>query len=278
MIFHTFYSFFLRDLRQSLSYRLSFALDMASIFFSAATFFFVARLFESAGPPFAEATGGSPIAVLAKMGYFPFVLVGIAFSTYQTVGMSSFAQSLRQEQYMGTMESILATPVRIPTFLAGSALWDFSYATLEVGVYFAVALGAFGLNLGQANSGAALVSILLTLTTFMGLGILAAAFILRFKKGNPVTWLIASAGELFGGVYFPTEILPDWMKSISEWVPMTHALSALRQSLLANASFDAIKNDLLFLAVFTLLIWPVGVLAFQFALKKSQEDGSLGHY
>lgn len=269
MIFHTFYSFFLRDLRQSLSYRLSFFLDMASVFFSAATFFFVARLFEQAGPAQLQNFAG---------GYFPFVLVGIAFSTYQTVGLSSFAQSLRQEQYMGTMESILATPVRIPTFLAGSALWDFSYATFEVCVYFVVAASAFGLSLGQANPAAAVASILLTLTTFMGLGILAAAFILRFKKGNPVTWLIASAGELFGGVYFPIEILPDWMKSISQWVPMTHALSALRQSLLSNAGFGVIQDDLFFLTAFTLLIWPVGVFAFKYALKKSQADGSLGHY
>src|SRR6185369_8698173 len=121
---------------------------------------------------------------------------------------------------------------------------------------FAVAIGAFGLNLNQANPQAVAAAVFLTLTTFMGLGILAAAFILWFKKGNPVTWLIASAGELFGGVYFPTTILPEWMKSVSKWVPMTHALSALRQSLLADAPVELIKNDLIFLAVFSLLIWP----------------------
>ena len=33
-----------------------------------------------------------------------------------------------------------------------------------------------------------------------------------------------------------------------------------------------------FLAIFTVLVWPVGVLAFQWALRRSQSDGSLGHY
>ncbi|MCG3205022.1 MAG: hypothetical protein KCHDKBKB_01739 [Elusimicrobia bacterium] len=269
MIFRTFAAFFMRDLRQMISYRFAFLLDVASVVFTATTFFYVARLFD---------TGALPALQNYATGYFPFVLVGIAFSTYQTVGLNAFSQSLRQEQYVGTLESVLVTPIRIPAFLAGSALWDFLYASAEVTIYFIVAVTVFGLSLAQANIPVATLAILLTLSTFMGLGILAAAFILRFKKGNPVTWLIASTGELFGGVYFPTDILPDWMRSVAQWIPMTHALSALRKTLLLNADFMTVRDDLLFLLFFTLLVWPIGVLAFLWALKKSQEDGTLGHY
>jgi len=269
-MFRTFYAFILRDFRQTLSYKFAFLLDVASVFFNAATFYFVAQLFNSAaGSPYLEQYGGD---------YFPFVLIGIAFATYQTTGLNSFAQSLRQEQYMGTLESILVTPVRIPTFLAGSTLWDFLYATAEVFFYFVLAFTAFSMRLPNANVLPAVISLVLILTTFMGLGVLSAAFILRFKKGNPVAWVIATASELLGGVYFPTQILPDWLKSISDWVPMMHALSALRKSLLSHASLAEIQPHLVFLAAFTLVIWPVGVLAFKWALKRSQADGSLGHY
>jgi ABC-2 type transport system permease protein len=271
MIFRTFFAFVVRDLRQTVSYKFAFLLDLASVFFNAATFYFVARLFDAG-------TGASPYLASYGGQYFPFVLIGIAFATYQTTGLNSFAQSLRQEQYMGTLESILVTPVKISTFLAGSSLWDFLYASGEVFFYFLLAFLAFGLQLPQANISMAVLSLILTLTTFMGLGVLSAAFILRFKKGNPVAWMIATASELLGGVYFPTQILPDWMKSIAEWVPMMHALTALRMSLLSNAQFADIKHHLLFLAAFTVVIWPVGVLTFKWALKRSQADGSLGHY
>lgn len=244
-------------------------MDLASVFFNAATFYFVAKLIGTAAAPHLESYGGE---------YFPFVLIGIAFSTYQTIGLTSFSQNLRQEQYMGTIESVLVTPVRISTFLTGSALWDFAYATFEVLFYFILGFLAFGLTLPKANPGPALVSVVLTLTTFMGLGILAAAFILKYKKGNPITWIIATSSELLGGVFFPITILPDWMKAISEWVPMTHALQALRLSLLSNASFADIARHLYFLGGFTLVIWPMGIIAFSLALQKSKEDGSLGHY
>lgn len=269
MIFRIFASFIVRDFYNTLSYRFAFILDVLSVFFSAATFYFVAKLFDTASSPFLANYGGS---------YFPFVLIGIAFSTYQSIGLNSFSQTLRQEQYIGTLESILVTPIRVPTFLAGSALWDFIYATLEVLLYFVVGFAAFGLRLPEANIGTATVAVMLTLTTFMGLGILAAAFILRFKKGNPVAWIIATSSELLGGVYFPIEILPDWMKSISNWVPMTHALQALRKSLLNNAGFEEVGSHLLYLVLFTLIIWPVGIATFKWALAKSQDDGTLGHY
>lgn len=264
-----FASFLLRDFRQTLSYKLAFLLDVASVFFTATTFFYVGKMFD------ASATVPS---ISYPTGYFPFVLIGIAFSTYQTVGLNSFAQSLRQEQYLGTLESVLVTPIRISTFLAGSALWDFFYATLQIGLYFAIGLFAFHFNFDLTNVLSALLAGFLTLTTFMGLGILAAAFILKFKRGNPIAWLMASLGELFGGVYFPTTILPDWMKSISNWMPMTHALTALRKSILSGADVAAISENLWFLLVFTLVVWPIGIWAFQAALRRSQVDGSLSHY
>lgn len=265
----TLAAFFIRDFRKTLSYRFSFLLDIGSVVFKAATFYFVAQLIGTAAAPHLAEYGGA---------YFPFVLIGIAFSSYQTVGLNSFAQSLRQEQFMGTLESVLCAPVRIPTFLAGSALWDFFYATFEVALYFGVAMLGFGLTFENASLGPAAVAALLTLAAFMGLGVLSAAFILRYKRGNPVAWILASAGELFGGVYFPINILPDRMRAIAEWMPMTHSLSALRRSLLTGASFTDISPDLAYLSLFTLAVWPLGILVFYFALRRSQADGSLGHY
>jgi ABC-2 type transport system permease protein len=269
MILRAFTAFLTRDARQALSYRLSFLLNILSVFFSAATFYFVAQLFDNTGSPLLAPYGGA---------YFPFVLIGIAFSTYQGIGLNSFSQSLRQEQYLGTLEPVLATPVRIFTFLSGSALWDFLQATIEVAFYFVVAFLFFHLSLPEAHVSVAAVAVLLTLTTFMGLGVLAAAFILRFKQGNPVTWFVATTSELLGGVYFPTDILPPYLRKISAWVPMTHALQALRGALLSDATFSELSPHLIYLAVFTVLIWPLSIFAFKLALRRAQNDGTLGHY
>lgn len=269
MLLKTLWGFFRRDAAIHTSYKLGFAMDMGSVFFSAATFYFVAKVFGAAAAPMLSRYGGD---------YFSFVLIGVAFATYQNVGMNSFSQALRQEQFLNTLEPLLMTPVRLPTFLLGSALWDFLNATLEVLLYMALGLFLFGLKAPNANIPAALAVLAMTLFAFMGLGIFAASFIMRFKRGNPVTWLMATSSELLGGVYFPPEVLPNGLKLLSKFVPMTYALSGLRKSLLAGESWSGILPELGALAVFVLVMWPLGVVCFAWALKKSQADGSLGHY
>jgi ABC-2 type transport system permease protein len=269
LLFRTLWGFFRRDAAIHTSYKLGFVMDLGSVFFSAATFYFVAKVFGAAAAPMLAHYGGD---------YFSFVLIGIAFATYQNVGLNSFSQALRQEQFLNTLEPLMMSPVRLPTFLLGSALWDFLNATLEVLLYMALGLFLFGFRAPSANVPAALAVLAMTLFAFMGLGIFAASFIMRFKRGNPVTWLMATSSELLGGVYFPPEALPRGLRVLSKFVPMSYALSGLRKSLLTGAGWSQISGELLALGVFVLIMWPVGVLCFAWALRKAQEDGSLGHY
>lgn len=263
-----FWAFLRRDAMTHLSYRLQFALDLLSIVFSVATFYFVSRLFSSAQIPALETYGGD---------YFSFVLIGISFSAYQGVGLHSFASSIRQEQYLGTLESVMAAPVRIPTFLLASAQWDFLYATLQVVLYILAGI-FFGLRFPAAHIPSALLLTLLTVAAFSSLGVLSAAFIIKYKRGDPVTWLISTASELLGGVFFPVAVLPPTLQGLSQLVPMTHSLEGLRASLLRGAGFAETAPQALALAAFTAVAMPLGIFFFKKTLDAARREGSLGHY
>jgi ABC-2 type transport system permease protein len=265
----TLWAFLRRDATIHVSYKVGFVMDMGGVFFSAATYYFIAKMFGSAAWPFLKNYGGD---------YFAFVLIGVAFAAYQNVGLNSFSQSLRQEQFLNTLEPLLMTPVNTPRFLLGSALWDFLYATLRVGVYLALGALIFGLNLRSANVGPALAILVLTLAAFMGLGIFAAAFIMSFKRGNPVTWFMEATSTLLGGVFFPMEALPAGLKKLALLIPMTHALEGLRKTLLVGAGWREVLPQMTALAIFSLVMWPVGVVTFGSALRRAKAEGTLGHY
>jgi ABC-2 type transport system permease protein len=269
MVLKTLWGFFRRDFTIHTSYKLGFTMDLVGVFFSSATFYFVAKMFGSAAQNVLQKYGGD---------YFAFVLIGIAFATYQNVGLNSFSQSLRQEQFLNTLEPLLLTPVSIPQFLVGSALWDFARASLEVVLYLSLGVLVFGLRIPNANILPAAAVLVLTLFAFMGLGIFAAAFIMLFKRGNPLTWFVATASELLGGVYFPVDMLPSWVKHLSQFIPITHALQGLRESLLMGAGWAQIFPQLAALAVFTVVTWPIGIACFTLALRKARAQGTLGHY
>ncbi|MBK5035706.1 ABC transporter permease [Bifidobacterium breve] len=64
--------------------------------------------------------------------------------------------------------------------------------------------------------------------TLVGLGLAGGGVLLVTKKGDPVTWLLTTFTTLFSGVLYPVEILPQWLQSISWYVPTTRILSSLR--------------------------------------------------
>lgn len=262
-----FLAFLRRDALYHLSYRFQFALEMLSIVLYVATFHFVGKMFGAAEA--LAAYGGD---------YFPFVLIGIAFAGYQSAGLHSLADSIRHEQTIGTLESVLASPVKIPVFLLASVQWSFLYATLEAAVYLAAGILLFGAAFPAAHIGAALLVAALTLCAFLSVGLLSAAFIIRFKRGDPVAWLLAAVSDLLGGVFFPVSVLPEPLRALSSLVPMTHALEGLRLALLRGAGVAEVAAQAGALAVFSAVLMPLGLFAFRRALEASRRDGSLGHY
>ncbi len=262
-------AFLRRDFYTEKSYRFSFFLQFLGIFFSAAMFFFISRLVGPAAGDALQAYGGD---------YFAFVLIGIAFSGYFGVGLSSFSSSLRTAQTTGTLEAMLATPASLAAMILGSAQWNYWLTTLRVGVYLAIGWLVMGVDLGRGNWGAALLALLLTVIAFSALGILAASFVMVLKRGDPVTWVFGSAASLLGGVYYPVEVMPGWLQWLARFVPVTYALRAMRLALLQGAGLADLAFDLSILGIFGLVLLPASLLAFRYAVRYARREGSLTHY
>ena len=260
-------AFLRRDLLLQSSYRSAFVLNIVGIFFTVAIFYYLGQVFRT-----------HLSDRIREPDYFSFVLVGIAFYNYLGTALNSFSGSLRQAQLTGTLEPVLATPVGIPTLLLGSALYHFLYTSLTALAYLAIAALFFGLDLSRANGGAVLVTLLLTILAFSALGILSAAFTLVWKRGDPLAFLLGSASALLGGVYFPATVLPAWLQSIAAWIPLTYALSAMRQSLIGGTPLRGVAPDLWKLALFAAVLIPLSVAAFSAALARARRDGSLAQY
>ena len=261
-------AFLARDFYTQISYRSAFVLSFVGIFFRAFTFFFIAKLVGPSAAPMLGEFGGD---------YFAFVLLGIAFNSYFGLGLNGFASSLRQAQTTGTLETMLMSPTPISFLIVGSAAWNYAFTTFRVLVYLALGL-ALGMDLSQANWFPALVVLLLSIVSFAAIGIIAAGIIMVIKRGDPVTSLVSSVSALFGGIYYPIELLPDWLRPISTILPITYSLSAMRKTLLTGAGFDQIWGDLIILVAFCAILFPLALWIFQLAVQKARADGTLAQY
>ncbi len=266
------YAFLVRDFLTEVSYPVSFAVQIGGVLLSATMFYFIAQALGSAASPYLQEYGGD---------YFSFVLIGIAFGNYFGVGLQAFSRALREAQTSGTLEAMLMTPTRVSTVILSSATWSYLFTTVRVVLYLACGVVLFGVRLAEANYLGALAALALSVVSFSSIGIVAASFVMLFKRGEPITSMLTGAFNLLGGVFFPVEIFAaraPWLMPVAQALPLTYALHAMRLALLQHASFAALASDLAMLAVFAVILLPLSLAVFRWTVDRARQDGSLTHF
>jgi ABC-2 type transport system permease protein len=262
-------SFLWKDFVSDASYKFAFVAQFAGILFSVITSFFLSRLFGSAISPHLKPYGGD---------YFSFVLIGLAFANYLHVSLHSFSNSIREAQILGTLEAVLLTQTEIPTIIFCSALYSFVMASARVVVFLLLGVFAFGLEMGKANVVGAFLILSVTVIAFSSLGIISASFIMVLKRGDPLNWVFTNLSWVLGGVLYPVAILPDWVRNISYLLPITHSLEGMRLALLKGYTIQGLLPHMIPLLVWTMIMLPLSVWIFQYAVKRAKMEGSLMQY
>lgn len=250
------------------SYRMAFVLQLVGMLFSVASFYFLAKLVGVTNNPLLARYGGN---------YLSFLIIGVIFQSFVSTSLGSFNGAIREEQMMGTLEFLLMSKTSLSRILAYSALWSFISASLSGILMLLMAILVFGLKL-NVNLLLSLLILILAVVGMSGIGMISAGIILVVKQGDPVTWVFGAVSGLLSGVYYPIEILPKFLRGISYVLPTTHALIALRQSLMTNSSFASMKGEILILVVFCLITVPLGIVSFYFGFNKARKDGTLAFY
>lgn len=261
-----FWAFIRRDFLSMISYRLAFFLQLAGMFFSILAFRFMTGMMD----PDSEGLNGIPP--------FDFLLIGLAFLSYFTTALYAFASRMRSEQMVGTLEAMLVSPTRTHVVIFASASWDFFYGAIRILLYIGIATLAFGIGFNVNSWAALLIGSALTLLSSAGVGILSASFILYFKRGDPINFLLSGLTTFFGSVFFPVEQIPEQFRWISNFVPLAWSLKVVRGALLEGKSFAELQEALIALSIFTVILLPIGLWASRIAIHKAKQEGTLVQY
>jgi ABC-2 type transport system permease protein len=265
------FAFVARDFRLFISYRMLFFLRILSVLAIVTTFFFVSKIFAGyIDPQFPE--WRDPLASW---------LTGLAVLNYFTTGFSSLANSIRREQMQGTLESVLLTPINVPTVIVSSSAWDFLETTFFSFLYLFFGWFFFGVQF-RGSFFLAVVFLLLTTVVLACLGILSASFAMVFKRGDPFGVFLGAGSALFSGVLFPTQLLKTYggskLASISLILPATHGLQGIRQVLLEGHGLAQVTRPLFTLLGFLVLLLPFSLWVFGRAVRRAKREGSLIQY
>lgn len=181
--------------------------------------------------------------------FFVFVLTGISFL---------------RERIGGTLERLLATPVRRSEIVIGYSLGFGLFATVQVALILVFALGSinvpaigpfgsFEVGLGIANAGSPVLAYLVIFLTAIGavnLAIFLSTFASTELQIIEFIPLVIVPQGLLGGVFWSVHSLPDPLQAVARLLPLTYAIDGLRAVLIraSDLSSSDLQLDLAFLA------------------------------
>jgi len=262
-------AFIRRDFLTQASYRLDFLMRIAGMLISVSIFYFISQILGTAVSPYLQRYGTD---------YFHFALLGVAFYPFIGLSANGLAGVVHNYQHKGTLEVLFLSPTPFLASLVMSTLWHYCWAFAETLFYLLVAGLFFHAHLDWNNLFVVVVVVLLIILANAGLGLINASFVLVTKRTSPLARLLGLVTNLLAGVYYPIDVLPRWLQPFSRLLPATYSFDALRRTMLQSASLAELQTDLLALVGFIVVLLPLGLFAFRYAVQWAKTDGSLSQF
>ena len=83
---------------------------------------------------------------------------------------------------------------------------------------------------------------------FTSLGYVIASFTRTEEAANGVTQVVQVLMMFLSGIFFPIDLMPDWMKTVATLLPLTYLGDALRQTMVGGSPFVPLTVGLAILA------------------------------
>ena len=262
-----FFAFLRKDLIIAISYKFNLFMQILGILFVISLIFF---------------SFNDPMTSLNQMNdrnvEFFKVLVGIALIDFMFSSMSVFSREVRLAQTHGTFEALILTKTSILTILLSSYALTFARSILRILIYILISKFLFEIDISLINIPPFLALVIYNSIPFIGIGLFAASFIILFKVGNIINFLVGLTSIFFSGIFFSIEVMPDYLINISNNLPLTISLGLSKEALFGSLNLLDASQDLLKVLFMSIFFLPAGILLVYYSFKAAKKNGNLNYY
>jgi ABC-2 type transport system permease protein len=209
-----------------------------------------------------------PVEVRTQVWYNPdlisayFMIPGVIGLVLYAITAIVTATAVVRERERGTIEQLIVTPIRPWELMVGKIL---PYAILAfIDTIEVLAIGHFWFGVPIEGS-LTLLLIISGIFILSGLGVgLLASTIANTQMEAMLTVFVTLLPSIFlSGFFFPLEALPRFLQIISYAVPLRYYLVVVRALLLKGVGLAAIRNEVIALTVFGVLIMTLAASRFR---------------
>jgi ABC-2 type transport system permease protein len=180
------------------------------------------------------------------------------------------------ERWEGTIEYTLMAPITRLMHMAGQTMFAIVYSLVHTGVVLLTTMLFFEISFANANMWGFLLLLVAGSLSFIGISIVGSTLPLLFpERGSQMTHLIIAMLLLVSGVYYPIEVLPQWLQFFAKLSPATYVLDGSREALLNGAPTANLLGYVWPLLLMGAIAIPLGLRVFHWAEHYAKRTGKL---
>ncbi len=165
--------------------------------------------------------------------YISYVVVGSLTYLFVVRTCLNVSRSLITELREGTLESLMLAPFRRAEYFLGHMLVQTLTTSMEIVVSLIIAI-PFGINLSHADVGAFLIAFIISLYAFFGVSMVLGGIMLYTRDTYISQNTLFAFLFLVCGISFPVQYLPSWLRAVAGAIPVTEAVTLIRNTLLSG--------------------------------------------
>ncbi len=206
----------------------------------------------------------SAFRITMPVDFISFLTPGIMIMTMVFTGVISGITTVFDREF-GFLKEMLVAPVKRESILIGKMMGGVTQAILQGIIIFILGL-LMGVKIISSSIPIAIFGMLLTMLlvsmAFVSFGLAVASKMSSMEGFQMVMNFMIQPMIFLSGAFYPTSMLPGWLKGAVKLNPLTYGVDAMRYFFLGMNEFP-IFADLSILAIFSVILIIIGGYLFR---------------
>ena len=163
---------------------------------------------------------------------------------------------------MGILRRLSTTPLKVWQYFLATMVGQAIVGTLSLSIMFIVAIVFFHLNV-VGNYGELALFLILGIMTILGIGLALGGWAKNERQAAPLSNIIGKTMMFLSGTFFPRFLMPEWLQTVSNFLPLTPIIDGIRLIATEGAHLTDIGLQLGLVGIWMIVIYAIAFRVFR---------------
>lgn len=199
-----------------------------------------------------QLSGATPILTVdletlqtSRLNSVSFFVPSILAMALMQLGIFAAIPLVEQREKL-ILKRLNATPLPRWTLVGSNVIVRLLIAAAQTAIIVGIGVAALGVEI-VGNWALIAGFVVLGALSFTAIGYVIASFARTEEAANGMTQIVQLPLMFLSGIFFPLEVMPEWLRGVATFLPLTYLGDALRQTMVGGTPFAPLGLDALVL-------------------------------